>query len=326
MLPLLYCCAVYCSHPKLYNSTGLNPSSSHSSSQTRSSAILDAARFARSVCRCVAAHVVASQHCPTMARFVRSSALTAVQQTLRPNSLPASLLSLAPRHCRASLLSSLSSPPSPVHLFSVRSAATGHEMARPSASSPPSSLKPARQSAAAPAQQVTNPKQTTWITGLPVVPNAREVLLSLYEETLRKVASYDVKDPYNAHLVQLVKYRQAIVQRESDVDAIEKAIGSGQIEELIEDAEDEFDLLVAMNETIRPWEADEEGDAAFKDYHPSFGQEKKHFVIEPTADEQKAFDALGEQQQQQQQPSSGSGAGAAATQPSAASAATATKA
>jgi len=193
-------------------------------------------------------------------------------------------------------------------------------MPRPSAasSSTPSSLKSPRPTA--PAQRVTNHKQTTWITGLPVVPNAREVLLSLYEETLQKVASYDVSDPYNAHLIQLVKYRQAIVQRESDVDAIEAAINSGQIEELIEDAEDEFDLLVAMNETIRPWEEDKEGDAAFTDYHPSFGQEKKHFIIEPTADEQKAFDAL------EQRAGGGGGGGApAATQQNAASGTTAAK-
>lgn len=145
------------------------------------------------------------------------------------------------------------------------------------------------------------------MTGVPVVPNAREVLLSLYEETLRKVASYDVKDAYNAHLIQLVQYRQSIVQRESDVEAIEAAIGSGQIEELIEDAEEEFDLLVAMNESIRPWEADAEGDEAFTEYHPSMGQEKRHFVIEPTADEQKAFDTF-----EQQQGGEGGAAGATA--------------
>ena len=194
-------------------------------------------------------------------------------------------------------------------------------MSRPSASSPPSSLKSPRGRSAAPAQRVTNPKQTTWITGVPVVPNAREVLLSLYEETMRKVETYNVEEPYNAHLLQLVRYRQSIVQRESDVEAIEAAIGSGQIEELIEDAEDEFDLLVAMNEAIKPWEADVEGDEAFTEYHPSMGQEKSHFVVEPTAEEQKAFDSFEEQLS-----SSGDGAAAAATQQSTPSATAAAKA
>ena len=166
-------------------------------------------------------------------------------------------------------------------------------MKSPTASSPPSSRKSPRSSA--PAQVVTNHKKTTWITGIDVVPNAREVLLSLYEETLRKVASYDSSVAYNAHLIQLVKHRQAIVQRETDVEAIEQAIACGQLEELIEQAEDEFDLLVAMNESIKPWEADAEGDAAFTEYHPSYGQEKAHFVIEPTADEQKAFDSFDQQ-------------------------------
>ena len=259
-----------------------------------------------------------------MSRFVRASALAAARCSLRHNpSLTPSLL-LASRVSSASFVSALpsSSSSSLLRLPPVRSA---HEMARPSASSPPSSLqKPQRgRGKAALPQRVTNPKKTTWIAGVAVVPNAREVLLSLYEETLRKVDSYDVKDAYNAHLIQLTKYRQGIVQRESEVEAIEAAISSGQIEELIEDAEAEFDLLVAMNESIKPWEADEEGDAAFTEYHPSFGQEKKHFVIEHTAEEKKAFDELDGQ-------TGGSGAGgagepsaAASTQPQPAPAATA---
>ena len=61
--------------------------------------------------------------------------------------------------------------------------------------------------------------------------------------------------------------------------AIEAAVSCGQIEELIEQAEDEYDLCVAMNETIKPWEADTEGDAAFAQYHPSFGQTQKDFDL-----------------------------------------------
>ena len=257
-----------------------------------------------------------------MSRFVRPSALSVARTFLRSNhSLASRLFSLAPRPPRASSASSLTSRPS-VHFLPARSAATTHDMPRQSASSPPSSLRSPR-GKSAPEQRVTNPKLTTWITGVPVVPNAREVLLSLYEETLRRVETYDVKDPYNAHVVQLVRYRQAIVQRETNVAAIEAAISSGQIEELIEDAEDEFDLLVAMNETIQPWADDPEGDEAFTEYHPSFGQEKKQFVVEPTPDEQKAFDALN---QQLDAGDGGGAAAAAATQQHTASAATAAKA
>ena len=270
------------------------------------------ARFRGVQCRVAVVAAVPSLGLPhpsfAMSRLVRSTALTAAKMSLRANSpLTFSLSSSSPR---LSSLPSLSALSPSIFLVPVRTAVNAPQMTRPSASSPPSSLKKSRSSA--PAQRVTNPKKTTWITGLDVVPNAPEVLLSLYEETLRKVESYDVKDAYNAHLIQLVKYRQSIVQRESEVEAIEAAINCGQIEELIEQAEDEFDLLVAMNETIRPWEDDKEGDDAFTEYHPSYGQEKAHFIVEPTADEQKAFDAFDQQQGGGAAAGAGSGAGASA--------------
>jgi hypothetical protein len=78
------------------------------------------------------------------------------------------------------------------------------------------------------------------------------------------------------------------------VGAIEAAVACGQIEELIEQAEDEYDLCIAMNETIKPWEADPEGDAAFAEYHPSFGQTKADFDLN-TADEADTFKEVDEQ-------------------------------
>ena len=106
---------------------------------------------------------------------------------------------------------------------------------------------------------------------------------------------------YNTQVIKLCKYRHGLAQKTTDVSAsshpplshlpsppslphlppiplfsqvsvIESTISCGQIEELIEQAEDEFDLVVAMNETIKPWEADPEGDEAFAEYHPSFGE------------------------------------------------------
>lgn len=40
--------------------------------------------------------------------------------------------------------------------------------------------------------RVTNHKTTTNIAGLPVVPNAREVLISLYDATIQKAEQYNV--------------------------------------------------------------------------------------------------------------------------------------
>ena len=214
------------------------------------------------------------------------------------------------------------------------------------------------------ASLITNRKDYTRITGIPVVPNAREVLLSLYEATIKKAKAYGVAAPctvhcpprsssptlgrpphavssaavctqsndYNAHVIKLCEYRHSLAEKETDVSAapihralteslaghqpamlmgasrvcvcasvwwdvcaqvaaLEAAISCGQVEELIEQAEDEYDLVVAMNEDIRPWEADEEGDAAFTEYAPSFGQTKDDFVL-TTSDEEELFKDL----------------------------------
>jgi len=122
--------------------------------------------------------------------------------------------------------------------------------------------------------KVTNHKQTTGLTGVPVVPNAREVLLSLYEETRSKALSYE-QVPYNQHIIRLCDYRYKIVSENESVESIELKLSCGQIEELIEQAENEYDLLIAMNEEYRPWLPDIDGDALFKTYHPSFGQSEK---------------------------------------------------
>ena len=52
---------------------------------------------------------------------------------------------------------------------------------------------------------------------------------------------------YNENVRRLTQHRLTICEQEEDVDQIEKRIWFGQIEELIEMAEDELDLLVAMN-------------------------------------------------------------------------------
>ena len=84
---------------------------------------------------------------------------------------------------------------------------------------------------------------------------------------------------WNLHVVQLCRYRHGLVSRETAVDGIEAAVSCGQVEELVEQAEDEYDLLLSMNEVILPWEPDPEGDALFAEYHPSFGQTKKDFDL-----------------------------------------------
>ncbi|KAI6696383.1 hypothetical protein NL676_016502 [Syzygium grande] len=83
-------------------------------------------------------------------------------------------------------------------------------------------------------------KQTTGIVGLDVVPNAREVLIELYGKTLK-----DIQASFTRH-------RLKVCQEEEDWETIEKRLGCGQVEELIEEARDELTLISKMIEWD-PW-------------------------------------------------------------------------
>jgi NADH dehydrogenase (ubiquinone) 1 alpha subcomplex subunit 5 len=127
-----------------------------------------------------------------------------------------------------------------------------------------------------------NTKATTGIAGMPVVPNAREVLLSLYGKTLDVCHSYPEEHmSYNKHIIKLTEHRKGVVESTEDIQAIEDRIMCGQVEELIEQAEDELELLYAMNDEYKPWEADPEGDAEFAQWHPNFGEDENGDWIGP---------------------------------------------
>jgi NADH dehydrogenase (ubiquinone) 1 alpha subcomplex subunit 5 len=100
-------------------------------------------------------------------------------------------------------------------------------------------------------------KESTGITGLPVVPNAREVLLDLYQETLRQIAKLPNEAAYRHLVEKMVNHRLQILQSESDYEVIEEKIGQGQLEELIQAAKDELQLIPKMLEW-KPWEVDSE--------------------------------------------------------------------
>eukprot|EP01094_Clydonella_sp_ATCC50884_P021114 TRINITY_DN4564_c0_g1_i1.p1 TRINITY_DN4564_c0_g1~~TRINITY_DN4564_c0_g1_i1.p1 ORF type:complete len:209 (-),score=76.21 TRINITY_DN4564_c0_g1_i1:380-919(-) len=90
-----------------------------------------------------------------------------------------------------------------------------------------------------------NYKDDTGITGLPVVPNARQVLIKIYERTLDEVARLipDPEAPYRADVEAITKHRLKIVQEERLHSRIEERIGAGQVEQLIEMADDELELV-----------------------------------------------------------------------------------
>eukprot|EP00270_Netrium_digitus_P000695 TRINITY_DN1077_c0_g1_i1.p2 TRINITY_DN1077_c0_g1~~TRINITY_DN1077_c0_g1_i1.p2 ORF type:complete len:137 (+),score=33.95 TRINITY_DN1077_c0_g1_i1:128-538(+) len=100
-------------------------------------------------------------------------------------------------------------------------------------------------------------KETTGIVGLPVIPNAREVLLGLYQQTLKAVETIPREAVYRQNVEKLTKYRLKVCEEEEDWEKIELQISCGQVEELIEMAKDELDLIPKMQEW-KPWEVPED--------------------------------------------------------------------
>ncbi|PKA62398.1 putative NADH dehydrogenase [ubiquinone] 1 alpha subcomplex subunit 5, mitochondrial [Apostasia shenzhenica] len=95
-------------------------------------------------------------------------------------------------------------------------------------------------------------KETTGIAGLEVVPNARDVLISLYTKTLKEIQAVPENEGYRKAVESFTHHRLHVCQEEEDWETIEKRIGCGQVEELIEEARDELKLIGLMIEWD-PW-------------------------------------------------------------------------
>ncbi|XP_014499359.1 probable NADH dehydrogenase [ubiquinone] 1 alpha subcomplex subunit 5, mitochondrial [Vigna radiata var. radiata] len=95
-------------------------------------------------------------------------------------------------------------------------------------------------------------KASTGIVGLEVVPNAREVLIGLYSKTLKEIQKVPEDEGYRKAVESFTKHRLSVCKEEEDWEAIEKRLGCGQVEELIEEAQDELKLISYMIEWD-PW-------------------------------------------------------------------------
>lgn len=89
-------------------------------------------------------------------------------------------------------------------------------------------------------------KETTGIVGLEVVPNAREVLISLYNKTLNEIKAVPEDEGYRKAVESFTNHRLQVCKEEGDWEQIEKRLGCGQVEELIEEAQDELKLIAKM--------------------------------------------------------------------------------
>ncbi|CAM6095098.1 unnamed protein product [Calypogeia fissa] len=97
-------------------------------------------------------------------------------------------------------------------------------------------------------------KESTGITGLRVEPNAREVLIGLYNKTLDIVQTIPETAQYRKTVEEISRHRLKVVEESKDWEEIEAKLAAGQVEQIIEQAKDELLLIPKMAEW-KPWEA-----------------------------------------------------------------------
>ena len=89
-------------------------------------------------------------------------------------------------------------------------------------------------------------KTSTGIVGLEVQPDARAILTDLYAKTLSALETVPSNSAYRLSVTEMTNKRLAAVKATEDLEAIEAAIGAGQVEEVIKQAEDELALIPVL--------------------------------------------------------------------------------
>lgn len=92
-------------------------------------------------------------------------------------------------------------------------------------------------------------KTTTGITGLKVHPNPLPALKKTYESTLTALSTIPETSVYRQGVEALTRHKLKIVEgANGDVQAAEKQLDEGQIEESLDIAQDELNLVSKMTE------------------------------------------------------------------------------
>jgi NADH dehydrogenase (ubiquinone) 1 alpha subcomplex subunit 5 len=96
-------------------------------------------------------------------------------------------------------------------------------------------------------------KESTRITGLAVSKNPHHSLNVLYDKILRSLDKMPDNSAYKQQTKSLVQERLNLVKTVKDPKELENKINSGQIEEVIKEAEYELSLARKMVEW-KPWQ------------------------------------------------------------------------
>ncbi|KAI0094647.1 Ndufa5, NADH-ubiquinone oxidoreductase subunit [Irpex rosettiformis] len=101
-------------------------------------------------------------------------------------------------------------------------------------------------------------KTTTGITGLKVHPNPLPELVKTYQSTLAALSALPSSSVYRQGVEALTQRKLSIVQKANgDVGVVERQLDEGQIEESLDIAQDELNLVAKVAEW-KAWEPLEE--------------------------------------------------------------------
>lgn len=101
------------------------------------------------------------------------------------------------------------------------------------------------------------PRMYTGLAGLHINPNPHKDLLQNFGRLIRMLEKLPGESKYKSDTIKVFKERKSIVESNPDRDEIEKKIGQGLCEELIEQARLEIKLVETMQK-YKPWEPLEE--------------------------------------------------------------------
>ena len=107
-----------------------------------------------------------------------------------------------------------------------------------------------------PALRATSYKHSTGLVGLAVNPNAREDAVDLYNKLLGELQVIPETAGYRVSVERTAKHRLSLIEQHNDQKKLEDELGF-QLEEIIEDAKNELELLPSILEH-KPWESTEE--------------------------------------------------------------------
>jgi len=96
------------------------------------------------------------------------------------------------------------------------------------------------------AAAVRHLKATTGIVGLEVEPEAKSILEKLYKQTLEELKAVPAMAEYRKTVEAMTSQRLAVVQGTDDLDEIEATVQGGQVEQLIQQAQDELKLIPTL--------------------------------------------------------------------------------